>query len=305
MIKIKDILKVSMGFSILCVTLIACSSHKMAMNAAAEDPIYTTESDIKLEGLKEAAAIKRAQLDAGYATSQGKKSGIENGKYDYMPATSYGQRFNRMGNSFFLNDPYYSSNNFYGRSSGSSVIIQVSNGYSPMYNPYMNNYGYNPWRCGYNDPYMSYYRMQTSYYPFFTYNPYMFSYTYAYGYNDPWMMQNTFYDPYFYNPYYSYNPYGYGFGNPYCNTYRTSYKSTAPSYVNQRRANSAGGNSSTAGSNNSNTSYSRDRTTTTTETGNNSGSNRGMESSGSRGGYNSNNRADRSSTTTHQGSTRR
>lgn len=275
------------------------------MNGASEDPIYTTQSDIKMAALKEAAEIKRNQLDAGYATKQGKKSGVENSKYDYMPATSYGQRFNRMGNSFFLNDPYYTQNGFAGNSSSNSrvsVFVQVGSGFSPMYNPYINNYGYNPWRCGYNDPYRSYSMMQTSYYPFFTYNPYMYSYNYIYGYSSPWMMQNSFYDPYFYNPYYSYNPYAYN--NPYCNTYRTSSRSPSPTYVNQRRNSSVGGNSSTSGGNNSNTSYSRDRTTNTSSE-KSSSTRTNTESSGSRGGYNTNNRTDRGSTTTHQGSTRR
>jgi len=292
--------------------LSSCSSAKVASKEVIDDPVYATRSDIKAAIRKEAVAVERAALENGSSQTQGKKSGSDNGKYDYMPATSYAERFNRTGNSFFLDGR--ANNSFYGNRYNSrfngGMMAMGAGGMmmGGMFNP---NFGLsascNPWNQMYSDPFMSYYNMRSNAYPFFTYNPYMYSYSLLNNAYDPWMMGNSFNNPYFYNPYYAYNPYGYGNGFcPYTRSYRTA---SAPSkkYVNQRR-NSNIGNSSNSTASGSNSSRNNSGNANSSSYGNGSSRSQStFESSGSgtsRGGYNSSSRSSRG-TTGSKGSKRR
>ncbi len=287
MIKFKDVLKVLMIFISATIILSSCTNSKFTTKSASNDPVYTTKADIKKEARLSEIAANRAALDNGSSAEQGKQSGNTGAKYDYMPATSYSQRFNRTGNSFYLSsanaNQSYNSQNLY---------FHNSMNYSYRYNPYMQNNYYNPWN------YNSYYgvnncrNMYSNNYPFFTYNPYLYSFNLLNGYTNPWMMQYSYYDPYYYNPYYNYNPYR---NSNYYNQYNVA---SAP----KRSPNKVYNSTSTASENRParTTTYGENTGTTTFEKG----------SSGStRGGYDTNNRAERSSGTSgsggHKGTTRR
>lgn len=293
--------KLSLLFISSILVLSSCTSVKMASKEVEKDPVYATKADIKKAIRKETVAIERAALETGNAQNQGKKSGNDNAKYDYMPATSYAQRFNRCGNSFFLNDR--GNSNFYGHEYNRGMMGMGTGGYAMggMFNPSVGlSYGYNPWNQRFSDPFMSYYNMRSNSYPFFTYNPYMYSFSLLNNMYDPWMMSNSFYNPYFYNPYYAYNPYGFGNGYcPYTRSYRTA-STPNRNYVSQRRNSNIGTNSNNTQSSGRN-SNSNNGNGNTGSYGNGNSSNQGnsgFESSGSgssRGGYNSGSRSQRGS----------
>ena len=310
--------KLSILFISAIVILASCSSVKVASKEVIDDPIYTSKAEIKRAIRMEKVKANRMALENGAAAKQGKKSGNVNGKYDYMPATSYGQRFNRTGNSFFLSsrasNSYY--NNQMGFGPGGGMMSMGAGGMymGGMYNPGGNtNCGCNYANSRFGDPFSSYSNMQSSFYPFFTYNPYMYSYSLLNNSYDPWMMRSSFSNPYFYNPYYSYNPYN-RFGNangycPYTSSYRTA-SSPNKNYVSQRRnsnigtsssSNESGGRTSSGGNTNT-TSYGSSNKGSGNKT---SGTTFGNSGSGtSRGGYNSGSRAGRS-TSGSKGSKRR
>lgn len=300
--------KLSLLFISSLLVLSSCSSVKVASKDVIDDPVYTTKQDVKAAIRKEVVAIERAALETGNAQNQGKKSGNNNAKYDYMPATSYAQRFNRCGNSFFLNDR--GNSNFYGPGYNQGMMGMGSGGFAMggMFNPSFGiSYGYNPWNQRFADPFMSYYNMRSNNYPFFTYNPYMYSFSLLNNMYDPWMMSNSFYNPYFYNPYYSYNPYGFGNGYcPYTNSYRIA-STPNRKYVSQRRNGNIGTNTNNSQSNGRNSSSNGGNSNTGSYQNNSNNNNSGFESRGSgatRGGYNSGSRSQRGSTGS-QGSKRR
>jgi len=292
--------KLSLLFISSILVLSSCSTVKIASKEVIDDPVYATKSDIKKAIRQEAVAIERAALENGSAQKQGKKSGNTNAKYDYMPASSYAQRLNRTGNSFFLSNrasnSYY--NNQMGFGPGGGMMSMGAGGMymGGMYNPGGNrNCGCNYTNSRFGDPFNSYSNMQSSFYPFFTYNPYMFSYSLLNNSYDPWMMGGN---PYFYNPYYAYNPYGFGNGYcPFANSYRTA-STPNRKYVSQRRNSNIGTNSNNTQSGGRNSNSNNGNANTGSYSGSSSKANSGFESSGSgssRGGYNSGSRSQRGS----------
>lgn len=282
--------------------LSSCTAIKTASNEVERDPIYNTKEDITLAIAKANVEAERIALDRGEASNQGKRSGSTESKYDYMPATSYAERFNRTGNSFFLNNRAHNEFAFRHHNSYFRQNQLMMNGgmmgYGGMFNPYFGaRVGCNPWNNPINDPWTNYYMMQTNAYPFFTYNPYMYSYGLLNNRFDPWMMGNSFSNPYFYNPYYSYNHWGYQ-----NNSFRTASKPNKK--YTQARRNSTVGTSSRASSTSTRSSNSNSyRTTNSSTTNDNSKTyqSKTWESSGSgatRGGYNSGSRATRGTSTT-------
>lgn len=284
--------------------LSSCTAIKTASVDVERDPVYATKEDVKAMVTKANVEAERIALDQGESARQGKRSGNANSKYDYMPATSYAQRFNRTGNSFFLNGR--AQENFRHNQYNSEYNQNLMGmGYSPMgyggmFNPYNSmNVGCNPWSNPWNDPWTNYYMMQANAYPFFTYNPYMYSYGLLNNRYDPWMM-NSFYNPYFNNPYYFYTPYG---NNSFRNTYQTASRPNRNSYTNSRRTSTVGSNTSNAGSrtssygnNNNNNNSNNNSSGSNANSGGNTFSSGG--SGTTRGGYNTNSRATRGTSTT-------
>lgn len=279
----------------------SCTAIKTASSEVNRDPVYQTKEEVKAAIVKSNVAIERRALDRGEASNQGKRSGSRSSKYDYMPATSYAERFNRTGNSFFLNDRgtgNFGNNGF--NSWNNQPRLWMS--YGGMFNPYMNmNMGCNPWSNPWNDPWFNFQMMQSGAYPFFTYNPYMFSYGLLNNGFDPWMMNSSFANPYFYNPYYFHNPWGYG-NNNFRNTFRTASRPTRNTFTSARRTSTVGTSTSSnnttrtnsyGSSTNSNTNSNKSQNSNNTY---NSGSTFSTGGSGTtRGGYNPGSRAPRGS----------
>lgn len=286
--------------------LSSCTAIKTASTEVERDPVYSTKEDITLAIAKANVEAERMALDRGEANNQGKRSGSTESKYDYMPATSYAERFNRTGNSFFLNNR--AQNEFAFRHHNSAFRqnqLRMNGGmmgFGGMFNPYFGaGVGCNPWNNPWNDPWTNFYMMQTNAYPFFTYNPYMYSYGLMNNRFDPWMAGNSFMNPYFHNPYYNYNPWGFQ-NNSFRNTFQTA--SRPNQRYTQARRNTTVGNSSRSSATNNSANSRNTRTTNSSRnenTSNNSFQTRTWESSGSgstRGGYNSSSRATRGTSTT-------
>jgi len=295
----KDLIFVCFASSLV----VSCTTIKSISSDASQDPIYATAKDLKSEARLDEIARNRAQLSEGKSYEMGKQSANNNGRYDYMPATSYAERFNRTGNGFFLtgncntgcgnsNMNNFNHNNFQGqRFSNPHFGMSFGNGFNPMFG---NNINCNPWQSGYNDPWMQYQMMQNINSPFFTYNPYMFSFSLLNGYYDPWMMQYSSFNPYFYNPYF-YNPNQFGNNNnPFFSTFNNVATTNPRERIIEQNTYNLG----------STINYGNNKGNTTFERGNTNSSN-----TGTRGGFDANNRAQRSSGNNggggHQGSTKR
>lgn len=237
-------------FSLVLVSISSCVNQRQRSNIIGRtDEVYFTPSDTRKKAEYNYSSQQNSTQSNGNGINQGNA-----GNY----TSSYSNRLCYFGsrNRFSYNNyqPVLVPSLMYSNQTGWSYGL--SYGY-PMfgygrsyYSPFSPYYGcYMP----FNDPFYSYGwggGWMTSYYPYYTYNPYMYSY----------------------NPYLGYGYYGnYGNYNPYFN-----YKNKSNTNYNYGRRNySSSPNTQTNSNQNNNQNNNWYNSNTNTNSGNNSGNNSG------------------------------